>query len=140
VRDVVLLEGPDPVEVAGPAHRASHDRAGPGDHVDAEPDRVQRDDDVGEDDGGVDAVAADRLERRLAGERRIGDGLKDRAAASERPVLGERPARLAHEPHGHATDRRAATGAKERALLDRRDHDRIVRRDRLRAGGCTPVP
>ena len=61
--------------------------------------------DVGEQDGGIDAVAPDRLEGELGRERRIGDGREDGAFPAGGAVLGQRPPGLAHEPHGRTGHR-----------------------------------
>ena len=91
--------------------------------VDAEADGGDRHHDVAVEDGGVDAVAAHRLQRDLGGQVGLGDGVEDGALAPERPVLGQRPAGLAHEPHRHAIGGRAgsageaATGAQEGGVV-----------------------
>ena len=66
---------------------------GAGHDVHADPGRVQRHDDVGEQDRGVDAVAADRLQRDLAGERGVRQACsipvparRARYSGSERPA------------------------------------------------------
>ena len=50
--------------------------------------------------GGVDAVAAHGLERDLGGEVGAQAGLDHADALADSPVLGQRAARLAHEPYG----------------------------------------
>ena len=77
------------------------DRADAGRDVDAEADGGDRHDDVGVEDGGVDAVAAHRLQGDLGRQLGLADGVEDAAAAADGAVLGQRPARLAHEPHRH---------------------------------------
>ncbi len=64
------LEGPQAGEVGRAAERLGHDRPPARLDVDAEADGVDRHHDVGEENGGVDAVAADRLQRQLGGQRR----------------------------------------------------------------------
>ena len=56
------LERAQAVEVGGARNGSVDDRAGARGDVDAEADGGDRHDDVGVEDGGVDAVAADRLE------------------------------------------------------------------------------
>ena len=64
VRHVGLgLERPQPVEVGRRPERLGHDR--PRRQVDVDPDGRQRDDDVGEQDGGVDPQPPHRLHRHL---------------------------------------------------------------------------
>ena len=65
------------------------DRPGAGRDVDAEADGVGRHDDVAVEHGGVDAVAAHRLQRDLGGQLGPLDGVEDRALAADRPVLGQ---------------------------------------------------
>ena len=60
-------------------------RAGAGRDVDAEPDGVGGHDDVAVQHGGVDAVAAHRLQRDLGGQLGLLDGVEDRALAADAP-------------------------------------------------------
>jgi hypothetical protein len=53
--------------------------------------------DVRKEDGGVNAVATNWLQRHLAGELRVGDRLKDRTSAAQEAILGQRTAGLAQE-------------------------------------------
>ena len=87
--------------------------AGP--DLDAEADRVQREDDVREQDRGVDAVPADGLHRDLGGDRGVVAELEQASGAAQRAVLGQRAAGLPHEPHGRALDGLPAHRADERA-------------------------
>ncbi len=50
---------------------------------------ADRHDDVAVEDGGVDAVAAHRLQRDLGRQLRLGDGVEDAALAAHGPVLGQ---------------------------------------------------
>ena len=77
------VERPQPLEVGGRAERPFDDRASARHDVDAEPDRADRHDDVGEQDGGVDPVAADRLQRDLGRQLGVGDGLEDAAGPAQ---------------------------------------------------------
>ena len=77
----------------------SADRPGARGDVDAEADGVGGHDDVAVQHGGVDAVAAHRLQRDLGRELRLLDRVEDRALAAQRPVLGQAAPGLAHEPH-----------------------------------------
>ena len=84
----------------------------PGDDVHPDPGGLERHDDVGEEDRGVDAVAADGLQRDLAGEIGGQAGLEHPGALAELAVLGQRAPGLTHEPHG-APRRALATGGRE---------------------------
>ena len=99
------LEGPKASQVLGRAKRTVDDRAPSRHDLDADSDRGEGHDDVGEQDGRVDAVTAYRLQCELGRELRLGDGLQDVAVAAQAAVLGKRPARLAHEPHRRAPGR-----------------------------------
>ena len=134
-----LLDRPDPLgvgtvtEAAGhqlahlatAAHRGVEDR--PDALLDPHPDtrQAQRHHDVGEEDGGVDAVAPHRLQRHLRRQRRIQAGIQHRHAGArpQRAVLRQRTSRLTHEPH------RCARGPPSRQRLQERR-----RRSRSRRG------
>ena len=90
------------------------DRPGARGDVDAEADGVGRHDDVAEQDGGVDPVAAHRLERDLGGEVRPLDRVEDAALAAQRPVLRQAAPGLAHEPHRRVRRRPPARRIEER--------------------------
>ena len=89
--------------------------------VDAEADGGDGRHDVGEQDRGVDAVAAHRLQRDLGGEVGPADGVADGALAAEGAVLGEVPARLALEPDRGVTGRQASRRTQVGAVLQRVD-------------------
>ena len=105
VVDVVDGERAEAFEIGPAAQWLLGDGTGAGRDVDPEPHGVRRDDDVAEQDGRVDAVPPDRLQRDLR--RHVGalDGVEDRALAAHGPVLGQRSSGLAHEPHRRAIDR-----------------------------------
>ena len=88
--------------------------AGAGCDVDAESDSVRRHHDVAVQHGGVDAIAAHRLQRDLGGQIGLLEGIQDRPLATHCPVLREAAAGLAHEPHGRVNAAVAAGGGQER--------------------------
>ena len=94
------IEGSEPVEIGCGGEGSIGDRTDPRLDIDAETDGVDGYDDVGVQDGGVDAVAADRLEGDFRGQIGKLDGVEDAAFASDGPILGQRSSGLAHEPHG----------------------------------------
>ncbi len=82
-----------------------------------ETDGVGRHDDVGVEDRSVDVVATDRLQRDLGGEIGVGNGVEDRSGAANGAVLGQRAARLAHEPDRHPVVGQPATGLDEGVVV-----------------------
>jgi len=126
----------EPGDVVGGAHRRRQDRADTGRDVHVHPGQAERDDDVAEEDPGVDVVPADRLQGDLARERRVQARVEHGDARARRAVLRERAPRLPHEPH-----RAAARGAApERG--DQRGVRRppVDKRVRLCKGHPTIVP
>ena len=107
------LEGPQAGQVGLAAKGLGHHRSPARLDVDAESDGVQGHDDVGEQDGGVHAVAPDGLQRELGREGGVPDGGEDGALATGGPVLGQGTPRLAHEPHRCAGHRFPQAGAHE---------------------------
>src|SRR5215208_741480 len=63
---------------------------------------AQRHHDVGEQDRGVHPVPADRLQRDLGDQVGVEARSHQGVLGSQRPVLGQGPAGLPHEPHRHA--------------------------------------
>ena len=125
-------------DLRGVAHGRGDDGTDPG--LDADPDsgQAQRHHDVGEEDGGVDAVAAHRLEGNLGGllgaQADVEHG--GARAAAQRPVLGQGAPGLAHEPHGRAVGALAVQGAQQR----RGGPDRPGGIVRTRPHGIIPSP
>ncbi|MDF2573538.1 MAG: hypothetical protein K0S05_450 [Agromyces sp.] len=81
--------------------------------LDVDADELQRHHDVAEEDAGIDRVAAHRLQRDLARHRGVEAGVEHPRADAEVAVLGQRPARLAHEPHGSRVAPLSSVGADE---------------------------
>ena len=117
VRDVVGRQRGQPVEVGGGAERLRDDRPDARDDVEVDADRLERHDDVGEEDRRVDAVAADRLQRDLGDEVGGRAGVEHLVALAELAVLGQRPAGLAHEPHRRVRDGLAAARPEEGGVV-----------------------
>src|SRR5262249_42303167 len=82
--------------------------------VDAHPD--DREHDVGEHHRRVHAVRADGLERHLRAELGLVDDLEEAVALAQSAVLGERAARLTHEPDRRPLDSFAPARAHEKRL------------------------
>jgi hypothetical protein len=103
------VEATQPDEVVSRANRLVDHRAHALDEIDPEAHGGDRQHDVGVDDRRVDAVGADGLERHLRAELGPGADLEQRIPLANRPVFGQRAARLAHEP-----DRRTLHGVASR--------------------------
>ena len=86
------------------------------DELDVDPHAEDGKHDVGEHHGRIDAVRAHRLESHLGAELRLPADLEERVVLAELPVLGQRPAGLAHEPDGRPLDRLAPARAREQRL------------------------
>ena len=82
------------LDVGGGAHRAAEHRAGAGHDVDVDTGRAQRHDDVGVEDGGVDAVPPHRLQGDLGDQVGVRAGLEHRDPAPHlvgTPAASARP-------------------------------------------------
>ncbi len=104
------LKGFHPGDICGGADRVLDDRPDVGHDVQVDARCPQRHDDVGEQDGRVDAVPAHRLQRDLGDQLGVEAGLHHRVLRAQRPVLGQRTPRLPHEPHRNPA-RLTATGS-----------------------------
>jgi hypothetical protein len=109
----VGFERAEAVEVGLVAERCGDDGTDARADLDAEADGGDGYDDVRVEDRGVDAVPPDRLQRQFGREIRLCDRVEDAAGPALRAVLGERPARLPHEPHRDARVLFAAAGGEE---------------------------
>ncbi len=109
------LEGSEPAEVL----RAAEGLIEHGPHaltqLDAHADGDEGDHDVGEEDGGVHTQATDRLHRDLGGQGRVARDVEHRRLGPYGPVLGQRPACLAHEPHRDPVHRPTPARVEKRA-------------------------
>ena len=112
------FERPEALEIVLDPEGLGHHRTGGRGHVHAEPDGGHRDHDVGEEDGGIGAVAVHRLPGELGHQLGLGDGVEDAALPSRRPVFGQRPARLAHEPDRHPFDGEPPARPDERGIVE----------------------
>jgi hypothetical protein len=96
------------VDVRDRSDGLADDGPHPGRDLEFDPHRLEGHDDVGEEDRGVDAQAANRLERRLRSELRGPADLQDVVRRAQLPVLGQAATRLSHEPDGRGVDGLAA--------------------------------
>ena len=102
------------LDLLGAAHRGVQDGPHPLNDPHRDTGQEQGDHDVGEEHGRVHAVAAYRLEGDLGREPGVEAGLQHGPVPPQAPVLRERAARLAHEPHGCARGGAAAERLQER--------------------------
>ena len=94
----VHVEGGQSLDIGGIADRAVDVRAFACREAQAEPQRLEGQQDVGECDRGIDAEARDGLQRDLGGELGIMAQVEDGMALPELAVLRHVPTRLPHEP------------------------------------------
>ena len=88
-------------------HGAVDTRAVTSRELEADAERLEHEQDVGEEDGRVDAQPLDGLERHLRGGVGRLAQLEEPAAGAQRPVLRHVPPRLPHQPHGRERRRPA---------------------------------
>ena len=81
--------------------------------VELEAHRPERQQQIGEENRGVDVDHVDRLQRDRGGEIRLAADVEQRIALTQRPVLGHVAAGLAHEPDGGGVDRLSSAGSEE---------------------------
>ncbi len=115
-RPLLRLGDPEPLDLLCRIDPLFHHRPDALDelHVDAHPEDGRHD--VGEEDGGVDAVPAHRLQRHLRAELGGSGNLEEAVLLSQRAVLGQRAAGLPHEPDRRPLGRLAPQRANEKRL------------------------
>ena len=106
----------------------SIDGPSPFDEIEFEPHRREGQQQIGEQDRGVDVDGIDRLQRDGDSQLRLRDDLEQGVTLPQRSVLGHVAAGLAHEPHRRAVDRLAAAGA-QKAIV----HEISVRASAIRS-------
>ncbi len=97
-----------------------------------QPGALHRQQEIREDDGGVDPQALDRVDRDLRHQVGVAAHLQERATGADLPVLAHVAAGLAHEPDRRHGRRLAPAGAHERAVAQR---VRLARSRRRRPRG-----
>ena len=103
------------VDVGLAAQRVLDRRTFAVDEVEADAHRLERQQQIGEQNRGVHLDAADRLQRDFGGEIGRAAEVEQRIALAQRAVLAHVAARLAHEPDGRGVDRLAPAGFEESA-------------------------
>ena len=128
-RRVQLWEIPD---LLCSADRLSHDGPHTSDDVDVDSGQLQGNDDVTEEDGRIDLVAAHWLECDLSHHVRPQAGVEHGRAFTQRPVLRQGPARLAHHPDRPCWGAAASVCADQRRIGGRPTDERVLRRQGIR--------
>ena len=129
------LEPAQPGDVVRRADRLVDDRAFALDEIERDAERLERQEQIREEDGGVDLDAVDRLQRHLGGQLRLAADVEQGVPLADRAVLGHVASRLAHEPDRRAVDGLAPAGA-EKAVV----HPKIVLRADGAARGAATAP
>ena len=124
VGHVVRLQRAQPPQVLSRPHRCLDHRPDAGLDVHVDPDRAQRDHDVAEQDGRVHVVPAQRLHGDLSDQLGAGTRIEHRDALPHPPVLGQRAARLPHEPDRRIRHCLSPASPHERRLFLGRGHVR----------------
>ena len=107
------LELAKPVDVGRGANRLLDRRSLALHEIEREAHWLERHEQVGEKDCGVDVDGLDRLEGHLDGERGLAAQLEQGIFRPESPVLGHVAPRLTHEPDGRRVHRLAPARAEE---------------------------
>ena len=94
-----------------------------GDEAQLQAHRLDRQQQVGEDDGGIDVEDLDRLQRDRRGQIRPLAHLEDAVLGADLAVLLQVPAGLPHEPHRPHIGRPAAAGIEKSAVHWSHAHD-----------------
>jgi len=84
--------------------------------LEPDPERLDDQENIGEEDRRVDAETLDGLERDRRRRLRVPAELEEPEPFPHRTVLGQVAARLTHEPHGGVRRRLTARGAQERSI------------------------
>ena len=101
------------VEVGGAAHGMVDHRTGVLCKAEADAHTLERQEDVGEDDGGIELEAGQWLKGDLGGHLGPTAHLDEAQALADRPVLGQVAAGLTHEPDRRSVDRFAEAGVEQ---------------------------
>ena len=83
------------------------------DEIELETHRAERQQQIGEENRGVDLDHLDRLQRDGDGEVGVAADLEQRIALSQRTILRHVPAGLTHEPDGSGVDGLSSAGSEE---------------------------
>ena len=115
------------IDLVAPGDRLVDDRPLALGELERRTHRLERQQDVREEDGGVDPEAH-RLQRHLHGELRRLAQLEQRVLLAHLPVLGHVAPGLAHEPYGRALD----------GLAPARAQEAVVHADETSSGRAAP--
>ena len=113
-------------DIGGGADGLVQDRSHAGNDVHADAGQLQRNDNVGEEDGRINVMAAHRLQRDLGGQFRAQAGVQHGHAFAHLQVFGQGAAGLPHEPDGTAARLAAAVGGDQRRVGGAAVHQRMA--------------
>ena len=99
------IETMQPIDVSAGSHRIVDRRPFTLDEVEVQSHRGEGQQQIREEDGGVDVDRIDWLQRDGDGELRLAANLEQRISLPERAIFGHVPAGLSHEPDGRGIDR-----------------------------------
>ena len=111
---LVHRHGSEPLHVFRAPDRTVDVRPVAPGELEADAEGLEHEQDVGEEDRGIDAEPVHRLERHLGGGLGILAELEEAAAGPDGAVLGHVAPGLAHEPHGGERGRGAPASLEER--------------------------
>jgi hypothetical protein len=98
------------VDVGGRFNRPFELRSFAFDEIEGESHRLERQEQIGKQNRGIDLNPSDRLKGDLRGQFRCSTDFQERVLLADCTVLGHVPSRLPHEPDRRDVDRLAATG------------------------------
>ena len=107
------FEDPEPVDAFDRPHRRIDDRPLALLEPEGDAQRIEREQQVREEDGGVDLDGVDRLQGHLGRELGLAADIEQAVAFAQRAVGAHVASRLAHEPHRRGVDRLAAACPEE---------------------------
>ena len=114
-QSLLRVDDAERVDLRAPRDRLVDDRPLALRELEGRAHRLEGQEDVGEEDGGVHAEA-ERLQRHLRREVGVLADVEERVLLAKRPVLGHVPPCLAHEPHGSAVG--GLTAARSQEAVD----------------------
>ena len=123
---VAGLHALQPRHIVRRTDRGVDDRALALDEIKRDPHRLERQQEIGEEDRGIDVETVDRLEGHLGGQLGLAADLEQRVLGPDRAVLGHIPPSLPHEPDRGGVDRLPPAGTKKAVVHDGNGTTRLL--------------